>query len=71
MSVEIVELGDRVMEIEQVPDTPGVCPRTVTFRVLAGRPLTADEYVWIKQALVRHIIGEGAQVLGVTPVFEG
>ena len=71
MSVELVELENRVFEIEQVPDTPGVCARTITFRVLAGRPMTTDEYVRIKEALVRHIIGQGAQVRGVTPVFEG
>jgi hypothetical protein len=70
MAVELVELDNRVLEIEQVPDTPGVCHRTISFRVLSGPPLAAEEFVRIKQALVRHLIGEGAQVLGVTPSFE-
>jgi hypothetical protein len=63
VSVEYLEIENRVIEWRLEPDTPGVCRRTLTLTVVSGPPLTLEEYRRASAALVAELVGSGCVVL--------
>lgn len=64
MSIELIETDTHVFEITCEPgvETPGRINRKLSFRLVSGQPLTAEQWVSIKQFIVRDLIDRGSQV---------
>ena len=61
--VEYIELADRVVRVKMVPDTPGVCRRRVTLRVVSGPEFSEDEADRVMAAIVAELVGTGNDMI--------
>lgn len=61
---QYIELSDRVLSAEVVPDTPGYCRRTLHVRVESGPGLTEEEYQSLTATLAAELIARGVVVHG-------
>jgi hypothetical protein len=68
MSVQLIETRTHVFEVETLPDGPGRIRREANVRLIAGPPLTAEQWGRIKECVVRDLIAAGCRVFAVIPI---
>jgi hypothetical protein len=66
VSVELIELTDRVFEAVVLPDAPGFVSRTLTVRQLSGPETTDEQWERLAEEIVATLRSRGAIVHGVT-----
>lgn len=67
MSVELIETDTHVFELTCEPgvEVPGRINRTLSVRLVSGPDLTDEQWIRIKQFVVREMIDHGCQVYRV------
>lgn len=73
MSIELIETDTHVFELTCDPgvETPGRVKRMLSIRLVSGQPLTDDQWVRIKQFVVRDLIDRGCQVFRTGVLTDG